>query len=147
MKKLLVFTLVAAFAGFAWLSLPGPDQARTLGASQKTTSGSGLVQSIDKERGVVTIKHGPLPALLLQLDHEGRDVEGGGDLLREPHREVLQDERDVGLLPARLLQPRRPIARGGDLPASGEFQRELDQLPKIGVVVNEQHAERCVHGQ
>ena len=62
-KKSLVLVLVAVFAGFAWLSLPGPDQARTLGASQKTTSGSGLVQSIDKERGVVTIKHGPLPAL------------------------------------------------------------------------------------
>ncbi len=63
MKKLVVFTLVAAFAGFAWLSLPGPEQARTPGASQTTTSGSGWVQSINKERGVVTIKHGPLPAL------------------------------------------------------------------------------------
>ena len=63
MKKLLVFTLVAAFAGFAWLLLPGPDQVRTSGAPQKTTIGSGLVQSIDKERGVVTIEHGPLPAL------------------------------------------------------------------------------------
>ncbi len=61
-KKLLVFTLIAAFAGYAWLSLPGPDQARIPSASQKTASGSGLVQSIDKERGVVTIKHGPLPA-------------------------------------------------------------------------------------
>lgn len=63
MKKLLVFTLIAAFAGFAWLSLPSPDQARTTSASQNTTSGSGLVQSINNERGVVTIKHGPLPAL------------------------------------------------------------------------------------
>jgi Cu(I)/Ag(I) efflux system periplasmic protein CusF len=63
MKKLLVFTLVAAFAGFAWLSLPGPDQAQAPGASQKTASGTGLVQSIDRDKGVVTIKHGPLPAL------------------------------------------------------------------------------------
>ncbi len=63
MKKLLVFIFVAAFAGLAWLSLPGLDQARAPGASQKTASGGGLVQSIDKERGVVTIKHGPLPAL------------------------------------------------------------------------------------
>src|SRR3990172_8627089 len=63
LKKLLVFALIAAFAGFAWLSLPGPDQARAPNASQNTASGSGLVQSINKERGVVTIEHGPLPAL------------------------------------------------------------------------------------
>ncbi|MBI2224930.1 MAG: copper-binding protein [Betaproteobacteria bacterium] len=63
MKKLLVFTLVAAFAGFAWLSLPSLDQAQAPGGSGNTASGSGLVQSVDKERGVVTIKHGPLPAL------------------------------------------------------------------------------------
>ena len=63
MKKLLVFTLVAAFAGFAWLSLPNLDQAQAPGGSGNTARGSGLVQNIDKERGVVTIKHGPLPAL------------------------------------------------------------------------------------
>lgn len=62
-KKLLVFTLIAAFFGFAWLLLPGPEQARTPGVAQTTTSASGLLQSIDSERGVVTIKHGPLPAL------------------------------------------------------------------------------------
>jgi len=44
-KKLLVFTRVAAFAGFAWLSLPGPDRAQASDASQKTASGSGLVSS------------------------------------------------------------------------------------------------------
>lgn len=63
MKKVAVLIVVAAVTGFAWLSLPGPDQVRTPSASQKTTSGSGLVQSINKERGVVTIKHGPLPEL------------------------------------------------------------------------------------
>lgn len=63
MKKLLVLALVAAFAGFAWLSLPGLDQAQAPGAPQQTARGSGLVQSIDREKGVVTIKHGPLPAL------------------------------------------------------------------------------------
>lgn len=63
MKKLLIFTLVAAFAGFAWRSLPSPDPAQPPGAAQKTASGSGLVQAIDKENGVVTIKHGPMPAL------------------------------------------------------------------------------------
>lgn len=63
MKKLIVFIAVAAFAGLAWLSLPGLDQAQAPGATQKTASGSGLVQTIDRERGVVTIKHGPLPTL------------------------------------------------------------------------------------
>ncbi len=63
MTKLVVLVLVAAFAGFAWLLLPSPDQAQTPGAPQKAASGSGLVQGIDKEKGVVTIKHGPLPAL------------------------------------------------------------------------------------
>ena len=63
MKKLLIFALVAVFAGFAWLSLPGLDQAQTPGASQQTASGSGVVLGIDKEKGVVTISHGPLPAL------------------------------------------------------------------------------------
>jgi Cu(I)/Ag(I) efflux system protein CusF len=63
MKKLLVLVLVAVFAGFAWLSLPGLDQAQAPGTSQQTASGSGVVLAIDKERGVVTISHGPLPAL------------------------------------------------------------------------------------
>ena len=63
MKKLLVFTLVAAFAGFAWLSLPTPDQAQTPGAPPETASGGGLVLGIDTEKGVVTISHGPIRAL------------------------------------------------------------------------------------
>jgi len=62
-KKLLVLALVAAFAGFAWLSLPGPDQAQPPGAPQKTATGSGVVQRIDAEQGVVTIRHDALPAL------------------------------------------------------------------------------------
>jgi Cu(I)/Ag(I) efflux system protein CusF len=63
MKNRLVLTLVAAGTGFAWLSLPSPDQAQTPGASQQTASGSGVVLAIDKEKGVATISHGPLPAL------------------------------------------------------------------------------------
>ena len=63
MTKLLVLVLIAAFAAFAWLSLPSPDQAQAPGAGQRTANGSGLVQSIDKGKGVVTIRHGPLPAL------------------------------------------------------------------------------------
>lgn len=63
MKKLLIVMAVAAFAGFAWLSLPRLDQAQGPGTGQQTASGSGLVLAIDREKGVVTISHGPMPAL------------------------------------------------------------------------------------
>jgi Cu(I)/Ag(I) efflux system protein CusF len=63
MRKLFVLPLLAAFAGFAWLSLPGLDQAQTPGTPLQTASGSGTVLGIDQEKGVVTISHGPLPAL------------------------------------------------------------------------------------
>jgi len=63
MKGLLIFSLVAAFSGFAWLSLPGLDQAQVPVAPQQTARGNGVVLGIDKEKGVVTISHGPLPAL------------------------------------------------------------------------------------
>lgn len=63
MIKLLVFVLVGTFAAFAWLSLPSPDQAQAPGAGQQTANGSGVLQSIDKGKGMVTIRHGPLPAL------------------------------------------------------------------------------------
>lgn len=62
-KKLLIVALIAAFAGFAWLSLPGFDQKQTPGARQQTASGSGLVVGIDREKGVLTISHGAMPAL------------------------------------------------------------------------------------
>ncbi len=62
MKKVLVLALIAAFAAFAWLQLPGLDQAQPPGALQKA-GGSGVVQHVDTEKGVVTITHGPLPAL------------------------------------------------------------------------------------
>ena len=80
MKKLLVFTLVAAFAGFAWLLLPSPDQAQASDASQKTASGSGLVLGIDKEKSVVTISHGPLPALNMMAMTMGYSVRDRGKL-------------------------------------------------------------------
>lgn len=63
MKKLFVLALVAAFAGFAWLSLPSPDRAQAPGGSQKVASGSGVVQGIDREKGMVTIQQEPVPAL------------------------------------------------------------------------------------
>ncbi len=39
----------------------GPVQAPAV--SQKVGTGTGLIQQIDKERGAVTIKHGPLQGL------------------------------------------------------------------------------------
>lgn len=62
MKKFLILVLIAAFAGFAWLSLPGLDQAQPPGTFQNS-GGSGVVQHVDAEKGLVTISHGPLPAL------------------------------------------------------------------------------------
>ena len=63
MKKLVAAVLVAAFAGFAWRSLPSPDQAQAPGAAQATVRGSGVVLGVDLQGGMVTIRHGPLPAL------------------------------------------------------------------------------------
>ncbi len=63
MKKLIVLALVAAFVGFAWQSLPNLDQAQTPGAAQTPVRGSGVVLGVDQQRAVVTIRHGPLPAL------------------------------------------------------------------------------------
>src|SRR3989304_6309057 len=63
MTKLLVVVLIAAFAAFAWWSLPPPDQAQTGGTAPAIANGKGVVQRIDKGRGGVTIKHGALPEL------------------------------------------------------------------------------------
>lgn len=80
MKMLLVFALVAAVAGFAWLSLPGLEQAQAPGAPQQTASGSGVVLGIDQEKGVVTISHGPLPALNMMPMTMGYFVKNKGQL-------------------------------------------------------------------
>ena len=80
MKRLLIVALVAAFAGFAWLSLPGLDQAQVPGAPPRTGSGSGVVLGIDKEKGVVTIKHGPVPALNMTAMTMGFSVKDRGQL-------------------------------------------------------------------
>ena len=80
MKGLLIFALVAAVAGFAWLSLPGLDQAQVPGASQQTARGSGLVLGVDREKGVVTISHGPLPALNMMAMTMGYSVKDKNQL-------------------------------------------------------------------
>ena len=80
MKKLLAFIFISAFAGLAWLSLPGLDQAQPPGAPPQTAIGSGLVVGIDNERGVVTISHGPLPALNMMAMTMGYSVRDRGKL-------------------------------------------------------------------
>lgn len=80
LKKLLVLTLVAAVAAFAWLSLPGLDQAQAPGAPRQAARGSGVVLAIDREKGVVTISHGPLPALNMMAMTMGYPVKDRGGL-------------------------------------------------------------------
>ncbi len=68
MKNLLLITLLAAIgagSAFAHHESGGPHsvQAQAPAASQKTGKGTGLIQQIDKEKGAVTIKHGPLQGL------------------------------------------------------------------------------------
>jgi Cu/Ag efflux protein CusF len=64
MKRVLLFMLFAASGALAQqesMGQHGMQMAPTAG--QKTAKGTGLIQQIDREKGVVTIKHGPLPAL------------------------------------------------------------------------------------
>ncbi len=68
MKNLLLITLLAAVsAGTAYAHHESGGQhsgkAQAPAASQKTGKGTGLIQQIDKEKGAVTIKHGPLQGL------------------------------------------------------------------------------------
>lgn len=61
MKTLIVFGLVAAFAVFAWRSLPSADGTQEPGG--RSAAASGVVRGIDTRRGSVTISHGPVPEL------------------------------------------------------------------------------------
>jgi len=64
---LLIMLLAAAGAGSAFAHHESggqhPGQAQAPAAGQKTGKGTGLIQQIDREKGVVTIKHGPLQGL------------------------------------------------------------------------------------
>jgi Cu/Ag efflux protein CusF len=62
-KMLVASVLVAAFATFAWRSLPSLDQAQMPGSAQTIVRGSGVILGVDPPNGTVTIRHGPLPAL------------------------------------------------------------------------------------
>ena len=59
MKKLAVLVLVAAFAAFAWFSLPSPPRAGSEPASGDALA-EGTVLALDRTRSSVTISHGPL---------------------------------------------------------------------------------------
>ena len=70
MKNVLWIMLLAAAAGEiafahhdAGKKSPGQDQA--LPASPKTGKGTGVIQQINQEKGVVTIKHGPLQGIVI----------------------------------------------------------------------------------
>ena len=65
MKYFLLILLFAAGSAIAHHESGGqhPGQAQPSATSQKVGTGTGLIQQIDKERGSVTIKHGPLQGL------------------------------------------------------------------------------------
>jgi len=63
----MIMLLAAAGAGSAFAHHESggqhPGQAQAPAAGQKTGKGTGLIQQIDREKGAVTIKHGPLQGL------------------------------------------------------------------------------------
>jgi len=67
MKRVFLFILFAAAGAGGALaqqeSMGQHGMQTAPAAGQKTAKGTGLIQQIDREKGVVTIKHGPLPAL------------------------------------------------------------------------------------
>jgi len=68
MKKLLSIIFFAAIGAASAVAqqMPGGQhmmQSPATSAGQKTGKGTGLVQQVDREKGVVTIKHGPMPEL------------------------------------------------------------------------------------
>lgn len=64
MKKLLVFGMLAAFAAFAWLSLPHPTPPQDAGhVDAPGELADGVVLAVDKITRNLTISHGPLQSL------------------------------------------------------------------------------------
>ena len=98
MWKLFVLLLLAAIAGFAWLSLPGLYQAQAPGTPLRTASGNGTVLAIDRDKGVVTISHGPLPALNMMAMTMGYPVKDKRQLsnLRRMQKVEIQVTYDGG---------------------------------------------------
>jgi len=67
MKTLPLLTLIAALSAGGALaqqeSMGQHGMQTAPAAGQKTGKGTGLIQRIDRERGTVTIKHGPVKGL------------------------------------------------------------------------------------
>jgi len=68
MKHLFLITLLAAVGTGTVLahhesSGQHSGQAQAPAAGQKSSKGTGLIQQIDRDKGVITIKHGPLQGL------------------------------------------------------------------------------------
>ena len=66
MRNFLLITLLAtagAGTAFAHHEAGGKPSGQAPVAGQKTGKGIGLIQQIDRDKGVVTIKHGPLQGL------------------------------------------------------------------------------------
>ena len=68
MKKVPLIVLFAVIGAGSALAQRDPGamhlaQAQAPAASQKTGKGTGLIQQIDRDKGAVTIKHGPLQGL------------------------------------------------------------------------------------
>ena len=68
MRNILLITLFAAVGAgsvFAHHESGGQHsgQAQAPAAGQKTGKGTGLIQQIDRDKGVITIKHGPLQGI------------------------------------------------------------------------------------
>ncbi len=62
---IMLFAAIGAGSALAHHEAGGqhPGQAQAPAASEKTAKGTGLIQQIDREKGAVTIKHGPLQGL------------------------------------------------------------------------------------
>lgn len=70
MKALFLATLVATISAGAALAhhdagRPPSGQTQDLPASPKNGKGTGVIQQINQEKGVVTIKHGPLQGIVI----------------------------------------------------------------------------------
>lgn len=69
MKALILATLVTAINAGSALAhhearrQPPAAQTQAPTASQATGTGTGMIERIDREKGIVTIKHGPLRAI------------------------------------------------------------------------------------
>jgi Cu(I)/Ag(I) efflux system protein CusF len=62
---IVLFAAIGAGSAFAHHESGGQHsvQAQAPAAGQKSANGTGLIQQIDRDKGVITIKHGPLQGL------------------------------------------------------------------------------------